>query len=461
MDDVILSSLINNREYANIVLPFLKKEYFKHSNHSIIYEIIEKFYQTYSDSPDKNVLMLEIESKSGLKQEQYDEMLEIVESLDDTSNNKLDWLVDKTERFCKEQAIHNAIMESVEIYESNKAKQVQSELGKIEDLISKALSVSFDTDIGHDYLVDYQKRLEYYYDDVARIPWSLDIFNEVTNGGIPRKTFNCYLAPTHVGKTAMMCSDAMALLRKGFNVLYISGEMSELQIGERFDANMLKIKTSDLFKIDKDFFTNKMSHIASKCRGKLVTKQFPTSEAHTGHFDNLMQELKLKKNFIPDVVFVDYINLFCSRRGVKAENSYSYIRAIAEEMRGFAIKHDIVLWTATQTNRTGSTDQDPDMTTTADSFGLPMIADLFWSLIRTPELDSENKLLVKQQKNRYMRKDKREKFVIGVDIDTMTFYDIADAYWKDAVDMVEDADTKVITGNSRNNFGSKKGINLK
>lgn len=420
MEVIILSGLMYNDKFSRKVLPHLKSSYFHDTSEKTIFKIIGTFYQKYNKPPTQEILKEEVES-TAVTENLYDASLEVIQQLHKTDSD-FEWLVDKTESWCQEKAIFNAIEKSIAISEGEDETLTKH---AIPEILKEALAIDFNTSIGHDYFEDAAERWDFYNLDEARLPFDIEILNKITNGGIPSKTLNIILAATNVGKSLMMCHFSAGYLQAGKNVLYITLEMAEEAIANRIDANLFGIDINDVQNLDKETFTNKLDAIKQKTMGKFVIKEYPTSSIHVGHIRTLLQELKSKSNFVPDVIMIDYINIMSSSR-VKLSNtsSYFYIKAVAEEMRGLAVEFDVPLWSATQTNRSGANDMDVDLTSTAESFGLPATADFMFAAIRSPELDELGQLLVKQLKSRYANKSDIEKFVVGIEPARAKLYDV-------------------------------------
>ena len=425
LEQTILRNILTNEVYMRKVLPFIKPEYFE-GIYKILFKESGKFVAKYNRLPTAESFKIELDQADRLTGEQYTMAMDIVPHL--FSNEKVDeqWLLDTTEKWCQDRAVFNAIMESISIIDGKHESLTKNALP---DILQKALSVGFDNNIGHDYLENVDKRYEFYHTEESRVPFDLDLFNKITNGGLPRKTLNIALAGTGVGKSLFMCHNAAAALSQGLNALYITMEMAEEKIAERIDANLLNVPIDQLDKLSKDIFTTKVANIASKTTGKLIVKEYPTGQAHTGHFRGLLNELKLKKQFVPDIIFIDYLNI-CSSSRMKgmggAVNSYNYIKSIAEEIRGLAVEFDVPIVSATQTTRSGYGNSDVGLEDTSESFGLPATADLMFALISTEELEKLGQIMVKQLKNRYNDPSYYKRFVIGVDRSKMRLYDVDD-----------------------------------
>lgn len=422
VEDLIFSNLIHNETYIRNVIPYLKNEYFSSQAYQKVYQLINRYFEKYHSSPSKEALFVEMDDQD-LHQGVYDECRNIIEKISEQNVEKnYDWLMDKTEKFCQDKAIYNAIMESIQIIDG----KTQKDKGALPEILSEALGVSFDTNIGHDFLEDYEARYDFYHKVVERVPFDIDYMNKITRGGIPRKTLNVILAGTGVGKTLMMCHFAAANMMQGKNVLYITLEMAEERISERIDANLMGVPLNELETYPKETYQTKIERIRSKTTGKLVVKEYPTATVGSGHFRHLLNELKMKKKFVPDIIYIDYLNLCVSAR-MKAGsnvNSYTLIKAIAEELRGLAVEFNLPIFTATQTNRTGYTSSDVGLEDTSESFGLPATADFMFAAISSEELESLGQLLIKQLKNRYNDPGTHRRFVVGVDRSRMRIYDV-------------------------------------
>ena len=422
LQTTILRNLINNEDYTRKVIPFLKKEYFEGTYKTVFNEIIQ-FVTKYNKLPNGEALSIELDN-ANLSDQNYVEAVEVVKAISSKEETDLDWLIDHTEKWCQDRAIHIAIMKSINILDG---KDQQLTKNALPELLSEALSVGFDTNIGHDYLADVDRRFEFYHKQEDRIPFDLDYFNQITKGGLPNKTLNIALAGTGVGKSLFMCHVAGSVLSQGKNALYITMEMAEERIAERIDANLMNTPIDQIPNMSKEMFSNKITNLSDKYNGKLVIKEYPTGSAHVGHFRALLKELKLKKNFSPDIIFIDYLNICASSRmkGMGgAINSYSYIKAIAEEIRGLAVEFNVPIVSATQTTRTGYSSSDVGLEDTSESFGLPATADLMFALISTEELEGLGQILVKQLKNRYNDPSSNKRFIVGVDRSKMRLFDV-------------------------------------
>ena len=426
----ILGSLIYNDEYTRKVLPFLKSEYFQIKSHKVIFLEIHEYVTNYNSLPSLNALGIECQERTDLTEEQFKEIIEVLNELP-KEDHDLDWIVDTTEKWCQERAIYLSLMESVKIADGQDEKR---DKGAIPQILSDALGVSFDQNVGHDYLQNYEERFDFYHKKEEKIPFDLEFFNKITKGGIPNKTLNIALAGTGVGKSLFMCHVASSVLLQGKNVLYITLEMAEEKIAERIDANLLNVPIQKLAELPRVMFENKISKLSKKTQGKLIIKEYPTASAHVGHFKSLLNELELKRNIKPDIIFIDYLNICASQRYKGSiVNSYTYVKAIAEELRGLAVEAGVPIVSATQTTRSGYGSSDVDLTDTSESFGLPATADLMFALISTEELEEQNQIMVKQLKNSYYDPTLNKRFVVGIDRSKMRLYDVEDAQ-KDLVD---------------------------
>jgi hypothetical protein len=442
IETMIFNNLINNEDYGRKVIPFLKTEYFQDRNDQVIFELISNYVASYNAFPTKEVLVIDLSNYKGISDDQFTECKTVIGEIPNQSDglSKVDWLVDKTEEFCKEKAIYNAISKSIEII-GDKSGVLST--GSIPDILSQALAVSFDTSIGHDFLTDTDSRFEFYHRKEERIPFDLDYLNKITKGGLPRKTLNVILAGTGVGKSLAMCHMASANLLDGKNVLYITMEMAEEKIAERIDANLLNVPLDQLYDIPKDLYDKKLDRLREKTVGKLIIKEYPTACAGSANFRHLLNELKIKRNFVPDIIYIDYLNICSSSRMRQGAgvNSYTYIKAIAEELRGLAVEFNVPIVTATQTTRGGYDNSDVGLTDTSESFGLPATADLMIALISTDELKQLNQIMVKQLKNRYADPEMFKRFVIGVDKSRMKLYDAEQSAQDDLVNDAVAPDT--------------------
>jgi len=417
----ILSNFFYNEDFTRKALPFVKTDYFTNRTERLLYEEIDKFVQQYKNLPTKETILIEFGNRKDINEEELKNVKELVNSFVNEQSD-LQWLLDTTEKFCKDRAVHNAVLSGIKILDG-KDKTQQPEA--IPSILSDALAVSFDNHIGHDYINDAEKRFDWYHTKEKRYPFDLNFFNKITKGGVPSKTLNIALAGTGVGKSLFMCHSASNFLNQGQNVLYITLEMAEERIAERIDANLMDVTIDDLHDLPKELYDNKMTKLRSKTSGQLIIKEYPTASAHAGHFKALLNELALKKSFRPQVIFIDYLNICASSR-FKGGNisSYFYIKAIAEELRGLAVEFDVPIFSATQTTRTGFVSTDIGLEDTSESFGLPATADFMFALMSNEELESLGQMKVKQLKNRYNDPGMNRAFIIGVDRAKMRLYDV-------------------------------------
>jgi len=453
IEKTILSHLIFNEAYARKSLPFLKDEYFQNLSDKVVYNLINEYVQKYNNTPTKEVLFLELNNRDGLSENVFKESKRTIEDLQ-IDNTEIQWLLDSTEKFCQEKAIYNAIMASIKILDD---KTGSLSTGSIPTLLSDALGVSFDVSIGHDYFANADDRFDFYHRKEEHIPFDLQYFNDITKGGLVRKTLNIALAGTGVGKSLFMCHCASHNLTQGKNVLYITMEMAEEKIAERIDANLLNVTVDELSIIPKDVYDKKINRVREKTVGKLIVKEYPTASAGSAHFRHLINELRIKRNFIPDIIYIDYLNI-CSSSRIRTGsnvNSYTYIKAIAEELRGLAVEFNVPVVSATQTTRGGYGNSDVELTDTSESFGLPATADLMFALISTEDLETLGQLMVKQLKNRYNDPTLNKRFVIGIDRAKMRLYNVEQS----AQTLVDDAPVfnstksgKTIDSEKRNKF---------
>ena len=455
LEQSILKNLIYNEDYARKVIPFISPDYFSDTVEKNVFLEVSSFINEYKNMPTHEALVINFKNKTNLTEEQVRSAIGLLKEIDDSKNEPTEtqWLIEKTEKFCQDKAIYNAIMESVSILDDKSGKKAKGEIPK---LLADALGVSFDRNVGHDYLNDTDSRFEFYHRKEKRIPFDLDFFNKITKGGLPQKTLNVALAGTGVGKSLFMCHLAASCISQGHNVLYITMEMAEERIAERIDANLLNIPMDQLHVIPKDDYERKFGVLKNKTQGKLIIKEYPTASAHAGHFRALLNELHLKKNFVPEIIMIDYLNICCSSRMKvgNSVNSYTYIKAIAEELRGLAVEFSVPIVTATQTTRSGYSNSDVGLEDTSESFGLPATADFMFALISTEELQQLNQIMVKQLKNRYGDPNFNKKFVIGVDRAKMKLYD-AEASAQTLIDSGQDDPPLNTFGNRESKFNNK------
>ncbi len=455
----ILANLINNEDYLRKVAPFLKEDYFTETDDRIVYGKIRDYVQKYNDPPAKGALLISLQDDRTISEDLYVQCETLINSLNATEVNN-DWLADETEKFCKDKAVYNAIMDSIQIIDGTDKDRSKDALPS---LLSDALAVGFDNNVGHDYIENASDRFDYYNRVEEKLPFDLEFFNKITGGGLPNKTLNIALAGTGVGKSLFMCHVAAAAISQGKNVLYITLEMAEERIAERIDANLMNVPIQDLKDLPKKMFDDRVSKIKDKIDGRLIIKEYPTASAHAGHFKSLFEELKLKRSFEPDIVFIDYLNICTSSRfraGSNA-NSYTIIKSIAEELRGLAVEYDLPIVSATQTTRSGYANSDVDLTDTSESFGLPATADLMFALISTEELEAQSQIMVKQLKNRYSDPTANKRFMVGVDRSKMRLFDLTDEVQKTINDSGQNDSQAVFDNSTFNtkmsgNFGSIK-----
>jgi len=435
IEQTILKNLIHNEEFTRKCIPFLKPEYFTDISEKTIYEFSYDYFQKYTKPPTVEALLINLDNATSLNESVVKDAKNIVKGFsgDDTPQ---DWLVDETEKWCKDRAIYIAVMDSIEVID----KKSQRSTGEIPELLKDALSVSFDTHIGHDVLEDADDRFDFYHTEEEKIPFDLEYFNKITKGGLPNKTLNICLAGTGVGKSLFMCHMGSAALMMGKNVLYITMEMSEERIAERIDANTLNVPMKDLPDMSKKMYDKKIDKLKNKTKGKLIVKEYPTAAAHAGHFRHLLQELSIKKDFQPDIIFIDYLNICASHRirPGSGANSYTLVKSIAEELRGLAVEYDVPIMSATQTTRSGYGSTDIGLEDTSESFGLPATADMMFALITSDELEELDQLVVKQLKNRYNDPTIFKRFVIGVDRARMKLYDCEQEAQEELIDSAEE-----------------------
>ena len=443
-----LSQLLHNEEFNRKVIPFLKSEYFNEKSEKVLFEEINDFVDKYNNPPTKTSLEIEIEKRKDLSETEHKKVLDLLNNLED---NKVDydWLVDTVEKFCKDKAVYNAVVDSIKVIDGKDKNKTEE---AIPSMLSDALSVSFDNHIGHDYIEQSEDRYEFYHRKEKRIEFDLEKLNQITKGGLPQKTLNIALAGTGVGKSLFMCHLASSTLMQGKNVLYITLEMAEEKIAERIDANLMNITIDDLHTLPKKMFEDKIRSISKKTVGKLVIKEYPTASAHSGHFRSLVKELAIKKSFKPDLICIDYLNICASSRfkGNASVGSYFYIKAIAEELRGFAVESSVPIVSATQTTRSAYTSTDVGLEDTSESFGLPATADLMFALISTEELEDLNQIMIKQLKNRYNDPTINKRFIVGIDRAKMKLYDVEQVAQGDIVDSGQDE-----TIFDKSNFGKR------
>ena len=432
VENTILRTMIHDEDYLRKVVPFIEPSYFEDRKDRVIFDEIAKFIVKYDKPISQEILKIEIGNRDDVTDEEHKQLLDQISVLDREPVNS-DWILDTTEKWCKERAIYLALMESIKIADGQDSKKGRD---AIPSILSDALAVSFDNHIGHDYLEDYEQRYEVYHRKEEKISFDLEYFNKITKGGLPNKTLNIALAGTGVGKSLFMCHLASSVLLQGKNVLYITLEMAEERIAERIDANLLNVNIQEIADLPKVMFENKVSNLSKKTQGQLIIKEYPTASAHAGHFRALLNELALKKSFRPDIIFVDYLNICTSSRykGAANINSYTLIKSIAEELRGLAVEAEVPIVSATQTTRSGYGSSDVELTDTSESFGLPATADLMFALISTEELEQLGQIMVKQLKNRYNDPTINKRFIVGIDRAKMRLYDCEQTAQDDILD---------------------------
>ena len=426
IERLILSHLIHNENFTRKVVPYVKSEYFEDSSEKIVFKLIQEYILKHNDLPTKQSLLIDLDQLEGIHETEYSKSNEIINTLDKPSDSKdiTPWLLEQSETFCQDKAIYNAVVNAIAILEGNEKTHLSK--GAIPTVLSDALAVSFDPHVGHDFIDDAEDRFDFYHRVEEKLEFDLELFNKITKGGLPKKTLNICLAGTGVGKSLFMCHQAASCLSINKNVLYITLEMAEERIAERIDANLLDIPMDQLEEIPRDMYKKKIDKLKGKTNGKIIIKEYPTASAGAMHFKNLLGELSLKRNFVPDIIFIDYLNI-CTSSRIKAGanvNSYTYIKSIAEELRGLAVEYNVPIMSATQTTRSGFTSTDIGLEDTSESFGLPATADFMFALISSEEMEELNQMLVKQLKNRYNDPTSYRKFIIGVDRSKMRLYDV-------------------------------------
>ena len=454
IEQTILKNLIQSEQFTRKVIPFLKAEYFTDSSEQVLFNEIKDYFDKYTKAPTSEALLINLENNTKLNDSVLKDTKTIVESFDKEPSPQ-DWLVDETEKWCKDRAIYIAVMDSINVID----KKSQRSTGEIPELLKDALSVSFDTHIGHDQLEDTDARFEFYHTEEEKLPFDLEYFNKITKGGLPNKTLNICLAGTGVGKSLFMCHMASSALMMGKNVLYITLEMSEERIAERIDSNIMNVPIKEIPDLSKKMYDKKIDKLKDKTKGKLIIKEYPTAQAHVGHFRHLLQELNIKKDFQPDIIFIDYLNICASHRirpGAGA-NSYTLVKSIAEELRGLAVEYDVPMVSATQTTRSGYGSTDIGLEDTSESFGLPATADFMFALITSDELEELDQLVVKQLKNRYNDPTIFKRFVIGIDRSRMKLYDCEQEAQEELIDAADDVNDDVpVFDRSREKFSAFK-----
>ena len=432
IEQTILKNLIQNDEFIRKTLPFIKEEFFQERQEQFIFREIKEYFMKYSASPTSEALLITIDEKDNIDSQLMGDISNLLKIVgDDTEKTPYDWLLDTSEEWCKDRAIYNGVMDSIEIIRDESRSK-----GDIPEILKDALSTSFDSNIGHDFLEDYESRFDFYHTEEEKIPFDLEMMNKITKGGLPNKSLNICMAGTGVGKSLIMCHLASSCLLQGKNVLYVTMEMAEEKIAERIDANLLDISLNDLQDLPKEMYDRKIKRVRDKTKGKLIIKEYPTASAHVGHLRHLLQELSLKKDFVPDMMFIDYLNICASSRvrpGGQV-NTYSYVKSIAEEMRGLAVEFDVPIMSATQTNRTGFVSTDIGLEDTSESFGLPATADFMFAVMSTEELQELDQIMIKQLKNRYNDPTYNRRFVLGIDRAKMRLYDCEQSAQDELID---------------------------
>jgi len=449
-EHLILNNLLHDEDYARRTLPYLKSDYFSDRTERIVYEQLDAFINKFNALPSREALTIEVSNLTNINDKDYTSLNEYISTLVKVEEDDKQWLVDTTEKFCQEKALYNAIMESISIIDD---KEGRKDKGAIPEILSDALSVSFDPNVGHDFIDNASDRYDFYHKVEERVPFDISKLNDITKGGVPKKSLNIILAGTGVGKSLAMCHMATANLMDGKNVLYITMEMAEEKIAERIDANILNVTLDDLKQMPRQSYEKKMERVKGKTSGKLIVKEYPTAAAGVGHFRHLLNELRLKKSFKPDIIYIDYLNICASARmkmGASV-NSYTYIKAIAEELRGLAVEMNVPIWSATQTTRSGYGNSDVGLEDTSESFGLPATADFMMAVIASEELEQLNQVMIKQLKNRYGDPNHNKRFVVGIDRAKMRLYDVEESAQEDLIDVDGGREDKPI-----NKFGERE-----
>lgn len=430
MEQTILKNLFRNEQFTRKVIPYLKSEYFLDKSERLIFQEVQEYILKYNHLPTTEAIRISLENRDNVFEEQFKESIGLVDALEkDSEESPEEWLIETVEKWCQEKALHNAILESITILDNKDGKKTTKTKGAIPQILTDALAVSFDPNVGHDYLVDYDERFDFYHRKAKMVPFDLDYLNRISGGGLAAKTLTVFMAPPNAGKSLTLCHIASAALKQNFNVLYITMEMSQEKIAARIDANLLDTPLDSVLVLPKETYIRKIEKLKQVVHGKLIIKEYPTASAGSTHFRNLLNELNLKKQFKPDLVIIDYLNICCSSRLKMGQtvNSYTYVKAIAEELRGLAQEYDLPVVSATQVNRSGSTSSEPDMTDTSESFGLPMTVDNLWALVNSEELERAGLIQIKQLKNRDNDVTKHKRFVLGIDRSRMRLYDATEA----------------------------------
>jgi replicative DNA helicase len=437
IETIILSKLFSDEDYLRKVIPFLKDEYFQDGAERTIFSYVREFVGKYNALPTVDAITITVQNDKRINEREFTKIVETLTGIDDDVEVNTSWLLESTEKFCKDQAVYNAIMKSIQIIDGSNKDFSQD---GIPSILSDALAVGFDNNVGHDYIDNADNRYDFYHQKEEKIPFDLEMLNKITNGGLPNKTLNIALAGTGVGKSLFMCHVAAGALSQGKNVLYITLEMAEERIAERIDANLMNVNIQELKDLPRKMFEQRISKIKSKTEGRLIIKEYPTAGAHVGHFKALLNELALKRNFSPDIIFVDYLNIAASSRIKQggSVNSYTYVKSIAEELRGLAVEFNVPIVSATQTTRSGYANSDVELTDTSESFGLPATADLMFALISTEDLEKMGQLMIKQLKNRYNDPGINKRFMVGIDRGKMRLYDLEESEQADITDSGDD-----------------------
>ena len=450
LEHIILQNLLYNDEYSRRVIPFIEPEYFHDHTEKLVFKVLKSFILNYNNLPTKEALMIDIDKNSSMNEQQFKDCTELIDSLENNEDTNSEWLTEETEGFCKNKAVYNAIMESIHIIDGKSTTKADT---AIPEILSEALSVSFDTHIGHDYIADADERFRFYHKVEKKVPFDLEFFNTITAGGTPQKTLNIVMAGTGVGKSLFMCHHAANCLTQNLNVLYITCEMAEERIAERIDANLMDVTMDTLKELPKQMYDKKLESATGGMSGSLIIKEYPTATANANHFRILLDELAIKKKFVPNIIFIDYLNICASARIKPGSNTntYQYVKSIAEELRGMAVEYNVPVFSATQTNRQGYSSTDVGLEDTSESFGLPATADFMFALISTEELDENNQVLVKQLKNRYNDTVANRKFLLQIDRSKMKLSDV------EQVQLTESNQTETTLGSGfdGNNFDSK------
>lgn len=454
IEQKILTNLIHDEEYCRKVAPFIDPKYFQDRQEKVIIQEVMSFFNKFNKPPTTDVIKIELGNRKDITDKELAECVRMVDTLHADKSNQ-DWLIQKSEQFCKDRAVYNAILDSIKIIDGDDKVHTQEAIPKI---LQDALAVSFDQHVGHDYIVNADERYDFYHRKEEKLAFDLDLMNKITAGGLSRKSLNVVLAGTNAGKSLFMCHVAASTLMQGKNVIYITMEMAEERIAERIDANLMNISMDELKVVDRDVFNNRMAKIAGKTHGKLIIKEYPTASAHSGHIRALLEELKIKRDFVPELVIIDYLNICASARMKMGAsiNSYLYIKSIAEELRGLAVEYNVPILTATQTTRNGFNNSDVELTDTSESFGLPATADLMFALIRSEDLDQLNQVMIKQLKNRYADPSHYKRFVIGIDRSKMKLYDVEESAQEGLSDSGQDDGPAFDRTNSGRRVNSEK-----